>query len=83
MALNNSAADAAAAAIASALVALSAEAKQNPTEIWKVVMRQIYARLATDAVVTATIPASSIITAGSATTQTGPAAPVSISGTVG
>ena len=35
-----------------------------------------------NAEVTATIPISSIVTVGSSTTQTGPTAPVNISGTV-
>lgn len=82
MALNNAAADAAGTAIANALTALPAADKQDAVKIWQTAMRLIYARIAQDAAVTVTLPASSVVTVGSATTQTGPAAPVPLSGTV-
>ena len=72
MALNNSSADAVAVAICAALT----PAVTDPTAIanWKVVMRQIWAGIVADEVVT--LAANSVITVGSPSTQTGPTTPV-------
>lgn len=43
---------------------------------WEELVQQLYASLKTD--IGAILPASSVVTTGSATTQTGPAAPVPI-----
>ena len=72
MALNNTTADALATAICASL---------NVTDTatitaYKNIYRQVYASLKTD--IQITIAAASIVTTGSATTQTGPAAPINI-----
>ncbi len=73
MALNNSTADALATAICSAL------GVTDPSAIaqWKTIYRQVYSSLKTDIVTT--IGTNAIATAGSATNQSGPPAPVNIS----
>jgi hypothetical protein len=73
MALDNVSADAVATAICSAL-GVEDEATQAK---WKSIMEAIYGGLKTDAIIT--IPSGAIVTSGSATTQTGPAAPVLLS----
>lgn len=72
MALSNTTADALAANICTALgvTDTASEAK------YKQVYRLVYAALKTDIAIL--IAASSIVTTGSATTQTGPAAPITI-----
>lgn len=74
MALNNTTADAAATAFVNSLgtlLSLTAAQKTSALANYKVLMRQLYASLKAD--VTITILAGSIVTTGSATTQTGPA----------
>lgn len=73
MALNNAAADALAASICSAMNITDAATKA----LYQTIYRQVYASLKTDIVIT--ILASSIVTTGSPTTQTGPAAPIPLS----
>lgn len=69
--LNNATADALGSAIASALNPTSPD-----TAHWQTICRTIYAHLQGDIVIT--IQPGTIVTNGSATTQTGPAAPVPI-----
>lgn len=68
--LNNTNADALAAAINAALGITDPASQAITQTMW----RTIYAHLKTD--VQVTIQASSIVTTGSAATQTGPAAPI-------
>lgn len=70
MALNKASADAVGTAIASALGVTNSAAIAN----WQKVVEQIFSGIVSDGIVT--IPASSIITTGSPSTQTGPSAPV-------
>lgn len=72
MSLNNGTADALATAICSALNITDA-ATQN---VYKTIYETVYAHLKTD--IQITIAASSIVTTGSATTQTGPTSPINI-----
>ncbi len=72
MALNNTTADALATALCSALGVVDA-----PTiAIYKTIYRQVYASLKAD--ITITLAALSVVTTGSAATQTGPQSPISI-----
>ena len=68
--LNPVNADALATAICSALSITDAAAKLK----WKSIAETLYTHLKTDILIT--IPTGAIVTAGSAVTQTGPAAPV-------
>lgn len=70
MALNNASADALAASICSALGIEDQASIDKKQQEW----RAIYAALKTDILIT--IQAGSIVTTGSAATQTGPAAPI-------
>lgn len=72
MTLTNTTADAVAAAICFAL----GVSDQASLDKYKSVYRILYAALKAD--ITATIAAASIVTTGSAATQTGPAAPVPV-----
>lgn len=74
MSLNNTTADALGTAIAAALAGLSEAQKANTTLVWQTIARQIYTKLKTDAVIT--LPLNSVVTVGSAATQTGPTTPV-------
>lgn len=74
MSLNNASADACGTAINNAIQALSQPNKQNTALVWQTAMRVLYAQLVANAVIT--IAPSTIVTTGSAVTQTGPAAPV-------
>ena len=74
MSLNNASADACGTAINSAIQALSQSSKENTALVWQTAMRVLYAQLKANAVIT--IAPSTIVTTGSAVTQTGPAAPV-------
>ncbi len=71
--LNNTNADALATALCSALGVVDAPS----IAIYKTIYRTVYAALKTD--ISIVIAAASIVTTGSATTQTGPAAPIPIS----
>lgn len=71
--LNNTNADALAAAIATALNITDTASKAVLQSTW----RLVYAHLKTD--IQVTIAATSITTNGSATTQSGPPAPINIS----
>lgn len=72
MALNNTTADALATALCSALNVT------DPTsvDIYKTIYRTIYAHLKTDIAVT--LPINTVVTTGSAVTQTGPTTPVTM-----
>jgi hypothetical protein len=70
MALNNSSADACADAICTALNITDTPSKDKMKAQWRV----IYAKLKAD--ITIQIAAGSIVTTGSAATQTGPATPI-------
>lgn len=70
MALNNTTADAAAVAICSALGIVDAPSQAKMKDYWRIV----YAKLKAD--IDITIATSSIVTVGSAATQTGPQAPI-------
>lgn len=70
MALNNTTADACANAISAALGIADAPSQQKMRDQWRI----IYAKLKAD--ITIQIAASSIVTTGTAATQTGPAAPI-------
>lgn len=76
MALNNSTADSLASSVSSALAGLSDGDKNDAEVIWQTILRLLYAALKTD--VTITITTNAITTTGSATTQTGPGAPINI-----
>lgn len=73
MALNTGTADALATAICSALGVTDAPSIAKYKQVYELV----YSHLKTDILIT--IAASSIVTTGSATTQTGPAAPIPLS----
>jgi hypothetical protein len=80
MALNNTTADAAATSFVNTLataLSLSSTQKTKALANYKLLFEQLYASLKADIVIT--IAASSIVTSGSATTQTGPAAPIPLS----
>lgn len=70
MALNNSTADALAAQICTTLGISDAASQTKMRDMWRV----IYTKLKAD--ITIQIQTNSIVTTGSATTQTGPAAPI-------
>lgn len=70
MALNNTTADAVATAICTALGVTDTASKNKYKQVYEI----LYAALKTDILIT--IAAASIVTTGSATTQTGPAAPI-------
>ena len=70
MPLNNTTADAVAAQICSALGVTDDASKAK----YEAIYRALYTALKADILIT--IQASSIVTTGSATTQTGPAAPI-------
>lgn len=72
MALNNGTAD----ALATAFCAAQGITATNAIAAWKVFCETLYAHLKTD--IDITIPMNSITTAGSATTQVGPPAPVTL-----
>lgn len=76
MALNNSNAD----SVATAFCAANAIVDATAIAKWKSLIRLLYSGNAGSLVsaITATLPPSSVVTVGSATTQTGPAAPVTI-----
>lgn len=73
MALNSGTADAVATAICVALGVTDSISQAKYKQVYEI----LYAALKTDIVIT--ILASSIVTVGSATTQTGPAAPIPLS----
>ena len=73
MALNNTTADALATTICTALGVTDTASKNK----WKAITEAIYTALKTDIVMT--ILPSTVVTVGSATTQTGPAAPIPLS----
>ena len=60
--------------------ALSSAADAAGLALWQAFGNAFYTYDSANTIVTSTIPADSIVTAGSATTQDGPAAPVNISG---
>jgi hypothetical protein len=72
MAWNNAAADACAVAICSAL------GVSDPATIanWKLITENLFSNLKSSASIV--LPASTVVTVGSATTQTGPQAPVTL-----
>lgn len=74
MSLNNASADACGTAINNAIQALSQANKENTALVWQTAMRVLYTQLKANAVIT--LAASTVVTTGNATTQTGPAAPV-------
>lgn len=76
MPLNNAAADAIGSDIAATLAALDKESDQSEVA-WQTAVRKIFAGIVANG--KATLPASSVVTTGSAATQTGPAAPVELS----
>lgn len=76
MTMDNATADVLAAAIVNSLPNMTPDQKSVSLESWKIVTRAFYSALKTDAVVT--IPASAIVTTGSAATQTGPTGPVNL-----
>ena len=80
MALNSTTADAAATAYVNSLatlLSLTPTQKTAALKNFKLLFEQLYTSLKTDIVIT--ILPSSIVTTGSATTQTGPAAPIPLS----
>lgn len=73
MALNNTTADAVATAICTALGVTDTASKNKYKQVYEI----LYTALKADILIT--IAAASIVTTGSATTQTGPAAPIPLS----
>lgn len=72
MPLNKASADAASAAYCSAAGITDSVAQAK----WQLLFEQVWSGIQANISIVATVPASSIVTTGSATTQTGPATPV-------
>lgn len=78
MALSNATADAASAAFCASASITDPTAKG----VWQLVFRQIWSGIKTNIGVAAVVPLNSVVTVGSAATQTGPTAPVSTTVTI-
>lgn len=76
MSLSPGNADLCGAAVSAAIQGLSPTDQRDPVKIWKAIMEVIYAHLITD--IGATLGVNTVVTTGSASTQTGPASPVTI-----
>lgn len=81
MALNTALANSVGTAIANELAALP-RGSDVSVDAWKIAVKKIFDAIVASGVITVTVPASSIVTTGSAATQTGPAAPVPLTGTI-